>query len=332
MKNINTCYMPEANLLKIYLQYGNDYNYSEIIKAIYDHRGCSITIADVFSTDALNSVCNILSVLDYDNDITIDLTYSDNMEDIQNGDYIQLDTLPSNIKIKGFPKDNLQSEFTTWAHNLDPAGKNNVLNVLTKEDKLIFLKQSNVIQKFKKEFIHYLTISKKLPEETEKTAFAYLNSLSERERFELIFDYIRSHFVCISDESSKKYDDVVKIFEEGTGSSKGLAHLLTLLSNNYFFNLNCTPVSGVTSNGIPHTWNLFVDSKNNIYQYDLQHNIKERPFSETCNRTITNYYSCIASIGENFGNPSKSEKEGSYKPVVPFSLRKTNKDKKDKQD
>lgn len=251
-----------------------DNDLSDLLIILRKYKNITIEIRNIRTLFELNQICSLLSNFIYNGNVIINLVHSFDgnrfIRGLSNNKYINLEALPSYAKIKGFYLENRQSDFISWAHNLNDDDKNTLVRCLTVQDKRLFLEQERVIKSFYRELI------KKYPN---------IMSLDMKRRFEIIFWYVKDNFryffECLNADSddvrSDAYytKDAVETYKRRGGVCAGRTNLLTLVSNNNLFRCNCASIDGYTEpsrfrpNGIAHCWNVFIDNDGNAYHYDL---------------------------------------------------------------
>lgn len=244
-----------------------------------NYRG--IEISNIYSVNVLNSVIFSLEDYIFNGSITLNLCSSDTsiannfvirkIDGLSNNIHINLEFIPSYMKISAFPEDNSQTEFTTWAHNLCKKDRDTLLKVLTDTDKELFLKQEKVIANF------YRSMNRK---------YANLNEMSDYDKFNVIFDYFL-----------KKYPAI--------GTEENFANLLTLVTNNHLMKLNCCTVYG-KKDGMDHIWNQFI-YENKIINYDLSCDIKDASYikMKNSNYKFERVYPCTSEYKKSRGDTDK---------------------------
>lgn len=238
-----------------------------------------VEISNIYSVKVLKDIIFSFENYDFDCLITLNLCSSDvsseniirKIDGLNNNVHIDLECIPSYMKISAFPEDNSQTEFTTWAHNLHKKDRDKLLKVLTDIDKELFLKQEKVIVNF------YRKMTRK---------YADLNEMSDYDKFNVIFDYFL-----------KKYPAI--------GTEENFANLLTLVTNNHLIKLNCCTVYG-KKDEINHIWNQFM-YENKIINYDLSCDIKDASSikMKNSNYVFERVYPCTLENKKSRGETSK---------------------------
>lgn len=261
--------------LFVVLDNESELNSIDLNNMLNKYNSDNVTIMNITSIYNLNNALKTIKNINYNGNIIIDLCSPDPKSEyklppmilkLDNRDRIDLSNIPNNVKIHAFSKNNNQTEFTTWAHNLSEEGKKKLYNVLDKEDQELFIKQEKVIGEVVKDICdEYPTI---------------LN-LSKKEQFDIVFNYINEKYLyakeCTNNGKSLNNDsswakDALETYKKGRGACLGRANLLTLATNNNYLRLNCSTVLGKYHN-VLHAWNEFID-ENNVYEYDMSFNIK----------------------------------------------------------
>ena len=190
------------------------------------------------------------------------------IEGLNNKVYIDLNNKPSNVEIRAFSSDHDQNEFTTWVHNLNDANKTRIYRLLSEEDKEYYIEEELVLKNF------YIDILKKYPR---------IKYLSKKEQFDLIFDYVLKEYPYASEctlpnghirPDCHYAQDPVETYKNKRGVCAGRAGLLTLVTNNNLFRLNCTTAIGMCGK-LQHVWNIYVDDQGRASDYDLSFGIKD---------------------------------------------------------
>ncbi|MBR4830772.1 MAG: hypothetical protein IKZ96_03300 [Bacilli bacterium] len=262
----------DTNSITIEIKEGTN-SFLELLKILKDNPGCNITIYNIYSYKVFNLLVALFSREEYDGTVTFNLRDSENnMDDLEKQEFLDLFNIPSYIKIRGFIQNNEQNSFSTWAHNLGNSFKEELVKHLEDSDRNLFEGQEEVINDFYKEFnkeYHEENEGKSINEIDSKILFRQIFRLMQR-RFYIdrsqAIDYFTGNFARPDCPGA---DDPVQIYKTKKGTSDGLVHLLTLLTNNSTFGLNCVPVSGQLVSGYPHEWNEFIDENGNILHYDL---------------------------------------------------------------
>ena len=236
-------YISKYNSLKIILCNSDNINYQSIDEILLKENNKDVEILNVSSIKVLNKLIDSLHNINYDGNISINLKYSENKDMIANvingltnKSFIKINMMQDFVKLKGYFKDNIQTEFTTWGHNLDDETKKKFVLSLSSDDKEIFNKEELLIKKF------YESIMKKYPD---------IDSKNDKDKYDLLYSEINKR--C---ENKDRLGDMT-----------------TLLLNNSLFNLNVTNIRGY-KNGRKHVWNVLIYDDQNIYSYDLIDNEK----------------------------------------------------------
>lgn len=244
-----------------------------LLNILNKYKDFNVEIRNITKLSELNKICSLLGSYDYSGKVTINLlsrvTGNSSIEGLSNNKYINLESLPSYAKIKGFYENNKQSDFSSWAHNLNINDKITLMGCLTEGDKNLFAKQERVIKAFYNEFI------KEYPN---------IMLLGEKERFETAFMYVMSEFKynfgCLANDGYLSDDgyyanDAVETYERRSGVCGGRSNLLTLVTNNSLLRCNSATVDGRIEpsnnypNGLDHSWNVFICNNGRAYYYDL---------------------------------------------------------------
>lgn len=267
-KNIK-CVSYNSNYINVYLEKNEENDFSDLLDILEKYDNKTVNIHNFYSRNTLNRIIYLLSnnshkgnivlnLLSKNNDNDIDITY-----DLDNRRYINIEIIPSNVKIIGFSNNNKQNEFTTWAHNLSKVDKLNLLKCLEENNKELFIKQEKIAVSFYKDII------KVCPNIMDYNSF---------DRFNIIFKYFKTKYPYASEclningdgvkLGSEWSQDAIETYKRGRGVCEGRANLLTLVTNNPIFNLRCVTVEGKYGH-IDHVWNQFIDDNNIIRNYDL---------------------------------------------------------------
>lgn len=320
-KNLH-CRITSDNTILISIMNKVDDDLTDLYKILFKYPKANVVIKNINSLKELNSLCRILGTCQYDGNVTIDLlsriTRNHSLEGLVNNMYIDLEDLPSFVKINGFYKNSTQTDFSIWAHNLNVEDKTTLLRCLTDEDKKLFMEQEKVIDSFYNEFIE---------------ACPEALTLSEKERFEKVFMYIFINFPysfeALGSDGDVKLDcyhtkDALETYKNRRGVCGGRANLLTLVTNNPKLCCNSATISGNTEpsstypNGQSHAWNVFIDNDGKAYHYDLSFksfcrrdllDIGERRIDEIYNSNVKKIFDSIP--------PELPPRTRNYRPLPP---------------
>ena len=321
-KNLYCSILNSRKLISITIIDSEDNDLLGFLKVLNKYKDYNVEIKNVTKLSELNQLCYILGSYDYSGDVVINLLSKVNgnafMKGLSNSKYINLEVLPSYAKIKGFYENNKQSDFSSWAHNLNENDKNTLMRCLTDKDKTLFLEQERVIKSFYNEFIkEYPDILTKSEKERFETAFMYVmcefkynfNSLAED-------GYVRddSHYV----------NDAVETYKRRSGVCGGRSNLLTLVTNNALLRCNSATVDGLIEpssnypNGLGHSWNVFINNDGSAYYYDLSFkSFTRRDIHDLGERRINGiYYSKIQEILSRPQLPPRKEPNSQLSPKV----------------
>ena len=315
---------PSDKIIKVTLLGSSDNNYSDLFKILRKYDGYNITIQNIISVGDLNKLCSILGVCDFSGSVEINLCFKIGnnkfIKGLTNNTFINLEALPSYVRIKGFNNNNDQTDFTSWAHNLNAQDKITLTDCLTSQDRLIFQTQENVMGSLFNEI---------------KRAYPDIMSYDEKRRFETAFWYVKNNFPYSSevigpDGLAKEYTDyskdAVETYRRRRGVCSGRSNLLTLVANSPLLKCNCTSIGGHTApssvypNGLPHCWNVFIDSDGKAYHYDLSfNNFYHKELNELEGRRIDAvYYSMVQEIINQYQTPpALPPRRKSYRPLPP---------------
>jgi len=300
-KNLHCSTTAKQDFVFVTIMNNGDNDFSDLFKILNKYKNTTIEIRNINSLKELNKLCDILSVCDYSGNIIINLISRINgkasIKGLINNKFINLEELPNYVKINGFYKDNNQSDFTSWAHNLNINNKNTLMSHLTEEDKYIFSEQEKVIRSF------YVELVDACPE---------IMTYDEKTRFEKVFMYVKNNFLYANVIDIDGYvrtgfeytHDAVETYKRREGVCNGRSNLLTLVTNNNLLKCNSAVVDGYTEpggihpHGLAHTWNVFVDRNGNAYYYDLSFsNFNRREVHDVGRRRIDRvYYSNVQEI------------------------------------
>lgn len=272
-------------------------SYHDILNILRENPGYDITIYNIYSYSVFNLLIALLSRIEYDGTVTLDLVdgYS-NMDDLEKHEILDLFNIPSYVKIKGFLLNNEQNAFSTWAHNQAGLFKETLAKHLASEDKKLFESQEEIIKSFYNDYGKRIELNQGT-QNTQETLNQICRFIKERITLDrnLSLDEFTGNFAKFECAWA---ENPVEIYKRRKGTSDGIVHLLTLLSNNSIFGVDCVPVSGHLANGNIHIWNEFIDSDNNIYHYDCAFNIEGLPDTELAKckeRTIDEEYPWVKS-------------------------------------
>jgi hypothetical protein len=314
------CVVPkDKSFISICIMDDKDNDLSDILKVLSKYPGTNIEIKNITTLKQLNVICSLLGAYDYSGNVTINILsrlHGNNayLKGLTNNKVVNLEALPCYAKINGFYKNNSQSDFTSWAHNLNYNDRNTLLNCLTDDCKSIFLEQERVIKSF------YNDLIKEYP---------YIMNLDEKSRLETVFEYLSKNIryanVLGPDGLAKlgyEYThDAVETYKRHEGVCNGRANLLALVTNNNLLKINSAVVDGYTephetayNRSLPHTWNVFVDENGNAQFYDLSfRQFTGRDIHDLGERSITNvYYSNVKDI---LDIPTLPPRRKSYRPL-----------------
>ena len=242
------------NDLYIVLEKESNFNLIDLNYMINKYKCNNIHIMNTTSYYDLKNVFKVVKNINYDGNVIIDLCESDIrgeniippiLLNFENRDRLDISNFPNNVKIHAFSSNNSQTEFTTWSHNLNEKNKLKLYNVLTNEDKKIFLNQEHVIKD------EVTSICEENP---------MILSLDKNKQFNLIIDYIKNNY------------DINNKIEKGRGVSFEIADFLTLISNNSYLKLNVCSVLGKYKKK-KYYWNEFINNNNEVFEYDLLNDI-----------------------------------------------------------
>lgn len=259
-----------------------------LLSILNRYKNATVVIKNISTLKELNNLCSFFGEYSYSGSVEINLTSRINncgsLKGLSNNKYINLEALPNNVKISGFSFNGTQSDFTSWAHNLNNTDKNTLLNCLTTENKQLFLEEERIIKSFYSELI------KVYPE---------IMTYDEKKRFEILFMYVNCYYKYDSeslDESSyvrlgcDYAHSAIETFKRGKGVCDGRSNLLTMVTNNSLLRCNSSSIDGYTdkTGGLPHTWNVFIDQDGSAYYYDLSfRNYTRREIHDIGERRIT---------------------------------------------
>ena len=301
-ENLHCSIVLSRKFISIIILGDEDSDLLDILKILNKYKDFNVEIKNITKLSELNKLCYILGSYDYSGKVTINLlsktTGNYSIKGLSNNKYINLEALPSYVKIKGFYENNKQSDFSSWAHNLNINDKITLMGCLTEKDKSLFVTQERVIKAFYNEFI------KEYPN---------ISSLSEKERFEKAFMYvmyeIKYNFECLAEDGYVNdygyyANDAVETYKRRSGVCGGRSNLLTMVTNNQLLRCNSATVDGRIEpsknypNGLGHSWNVFIDNDGNAYYYDLSfRNFTRREVHDMGERKIDRvYYSNVQKI------------------------------------
>ena len=290
------CVSFNADFINVYLEKNKEEDFSDLLVILRKFNNETINVHNIYSRNTLNKIIELLSKNKYNGNIIFNLLSKYDVDgydityDIDNGRFINIESLPSNVKIVGFPDNNKQTEFTTWAHNLSKNDKLKLLNCLEKSNKELFIKQEKIAVSFYKDVIK---------------VFPNIMNYNSFDRFNIIYKYFKSTypyaFECLNSNGdgvkigAEWSQDAIETYERGRGVCEGRANLLTLVTNNPIFNLRCVTVEGKYGQ-IEHVWNQFIDDNDVVRNYDLSFSIADNvPFYdiEKYNHTYERLYPCV---------------------------------------
>ncbi len=259
------------NVVNIWLHKNDELDFTDLLKVLNKYDNKLINIGNIYSRNVFNRLIYTLKNYDYDGRVVFDLLDNDYEDDriniisgIENYKKINIEALPKYVKISGFDASNKQTEFTTWAHNLNIKDKKILIEKLTSSSLDRFLEQEKVIINFKKEIF---------------SKYPNFNKLKQKEKMDLLYEYIRVNFPFSFRDFRKEYisswaQNPIEVYRLREGINMGRTNLLTLVSNNSILKVNCTSAEGY-KNGYKHTWNQYVDSDKIIHNYDLSFSLKD---------------------------------------------------------
>lgn len=221
-----------------------------------------VEIYNITNSKILEALFKLIKKVDNNININVNLNKHNLINGLNNKMYLNLKDFEDNVTISAMSPYNNQNEFITWAHNLNQINKLRFIKMLPSKEKIQFINQEKVIRLFYNEILLMYPNIKKMP---------------KKDQFKLIFDYVKNNYTLapesyrIRGEFEEEYSwakDPVQIYIRGIGLEEGRANLLTLLTNNSYFRLNCTIAEGHL-NEKKHVWNQFIDEEGNIYDYDM---------------------------------------------------------------
>lgn len=290
-----------SNGNKLYLTLGDNSNVNiiDISHFINRYNSKDIDISNFTNSKALVDTFKVIKSLKVDGEIVIDLnSFINNHSYIvknlimgfNNRTYIDLNNIPSNVKLYCFNKNHRQNEFTTWAHNLNTDNKKKLYKILSNEDKRLFLDEERVISSF---FSKIISIYPNILEMPKKEAF---NTIYEYFSKEYPYAYECTYNGHLIRENSEWSIDPVETYNKGRGICEGRSNLLTLVTNNNLLRLNCTVVDGAYGSTL-HTWNQFIDENKQVSDYDLSTSIRDcnsiKEMKEKYNHRYDRVYPCV---------------------------------------
>lgn len=263
------------NEVEIVLDNNNQLN--EVLLKVLLSSYNNIKIHNITSVNQFNSLVSFISENDFNSNILINLLAGkeDNIiNGLENNRYINLESIPDNVKLLAFKANNSQTEFSTWAHNLNSEDKHTLLRVLRDEDKIRFVEQEKVIVDF------YNTMVVNYP---------FIFNMNDKDKFTFIFDYIKTNYPYAYEATNREgtavcpyfewSQDALETYRRGRGVCEGRANLLTLVTNNPYMKLNCVTVEGKVGN-VAHAWNQYIKVDGTVTDYDLSYNYKDKSMVE----------------------------------------------------
>ena len=277
-------YIELDNNLRITMSDSSDIDILVLKKIISSYNIKSITFSNIVTVKNLKLIFNTIRSLNFNGKIVVDMhsfintdtgmgmIYRTPIEGLNNRVYIDLNNIPSNVELKAFSKYHDQDEFTTWVHNLNEENKQKIYKMLNEEEKNYYIEEELVIKKFYLEII---------------SVYPNIKELSKKEQFNKIFDYFMYKYEyadeCVESGRIKPdchyAQDPVKTFYKKRGVCAGRAGLLTLVTNNDIFRLNCTIANGMYDSKY-HVWNIYLDENGKSTDFDLSFGRKDKSKEE----------------------------------------------------
>ena len=248
-KNVSYNYNMDSKIFNVEILNMNKYNREKVIQEINNQLVKEIKYVKIVNIKDLKELNNIIEISSLINSkVLIDV--SNNIKHLYKDSFIELDFIGKNTKLKiSNGNEIVDNNFTTWAHNKTEREKLKVVNVLRKNDKLVFLKEEKIINEL------YNKVKELYPD---------FPSLTKKEQFDIVFDYIGQNYIC--DINILNYQDRYKIYSQRS-------KLLKLVTNNSLLNIDCYIVKGTLRNGMIHEWNEVI-MDNELYDFDITYDMK----------------------------------------------------------
>lgn len=209
-----------------------------------------------------NMLCDLLSMHPVKQKIIIDITEMEFCEKVS----LNIDNLPKNVKITSMIDHNLNENFIfsnqsfeSWSLNCNDKHFRLLLSKLTTKS----YERINRMREICAGFYRYALSVSKNTNHTQKALFAY----------NWCCDNIKYDVSAINDDGTLKYDgkdsqDPIVTFNKREGVCEGRARLLKLLLNNFYMQVPCFLVKGM-SGRLQHTWNEILLENGTIIDLDI---------------------------------------------------------------
>lgn len=210
----------------------------------------------------LNMLCNLLSTYPTRKNVVIDITDMEFCEKVA----LDIDNLPDNVKIASLIDRDLNENyifsnqsFESWAMNSSEKNFDLLVSKLTAITRKRIIRMREICSNF----YRFTPDNIKTASSKEKALFAYNWCLSN----------IKYDIHATNSDGTLKYDrkdsqDPIVTFDKRMGVCEGRARLLKLLLNNYYMQVPCFLVKGM-SGRLQHTWNEIILEDGSIIDLDI---------------------------------------------------------------
>ena len=243
----------------------NGYSIIDYINEIPEEFNLTIMLRIMSKTNeiaGLNMLLNLLSTYHTRKRVVIDITDMDFCEKVA----LDIDNLPDNVKIASLIDHDLNENyifsnqsFECWAMNSNEENFGLLVSKLTANTRKRIIRMREICRNF----YGFTPSNIKIASNKEKTLFAYEWCLRN---IEYDVHALNSDGTLRNDR--KDSQDPIITFDRRKGVCEGRARLLKLLLNNYYMQVPCFLVKGM-SGRLQHTWNEIIMENGSIIDLDI---------------------------------------------------------------